>query len=72
MTSNLRFDLLLKISSVVVCIYVTGLLTFLACAFAIFIVFSEASIAVTSAPKLANDSDKIPPPQPTSRIFFPL
>ena len=50
----------------------TGLLTFLACAFAIFIVFSEASIAVTSAPKLANDSDKIPPPQPTSRTFFPL
>ena len=29
-------------------------------------------MAVTSAPKLANDSDKIPPPQPTSRTFFPL
>jgi 2-polyprenyl-3-methyl-5-hydroxy-6-metoxy-1,4-benzoquinol methylase len=33
---------------------------------------SAMSMPVTNAPSLARDSAKIPPPQPTSRIFLPL
>jgi 2-polyprenyl-3-methyl-5-hydroxy-6-metoxy-1,4-benzoquinol methylase len=32
----------------------------------------NAQTFVTNAPSLASDSAKIPPPQPTSRIFLPL